>query len=236
MTTAPVFPLNTVIFPGTATSLHIFEERYRTLVADLLARPNPADRVFVVVAIREGYEVAAPAAGSTARFENWAVHRIGTLVRMTSTTPYPDGRYDIAVTGLRRVVLDAVDLTGPYARAALSTDVDIHWQRAAMRMPGGVIGAMTRTAATYDRYRDRLAAVGGPVLPEVAVREPEELSYSLASAALLGLPQRQALLEQPEVLARLDMLRRILVEELRCMRAVPSVPISEVARTRWSPN
>jgi hypothetical protein len=45
----PLFPLDTVLFPGTVLPLHVFEERYRLLVRDLLAGPEP--RRFGVVAI-----------------------------------------------------------------------------------------------------------------------------------------------------------------------------------------
>lgn len=53
----PLFPLGTVLFPGLPLPLHIFEERYRRLVRDLLAGPGP--RQFGVIAIRHGHEVGA---------------------------------------------------------------------------------------------------------------------------------------------------------------------------------
>ena len=53
----PLFPLSTVLFPGMRLPLHIFEERYRLLVADLQAQPEP--RRFGVIAIRKGREVGA---------------------------------------------------------------------------------------------------------------------------------------------------------------------------------
>ena len=53
----PVFPLNTVVFPGVTLPLHVFEDRYRALVHHLLTIAEKPDRVFGIVAIREGYEV-----------------------------------------------------------------------------------------------------------------------------------------------------------------------------------
>ena len=50
----PMFPLSTVLFPGMRLPLHIFEPRYRQLVADLLEEPEP--RRFGVIAIRKGKE------------------------------------------------------------------------------------------------------------------------------------------------------------------------------------
>lgn len=64
MTTAlPLFPLNTVLFPGLVLPLNIFEQRYRALMRDLLDMPEDAPRRFGVVAIRDGREVAPTATG-----------------------------------------------------------------------------------------------------------------------------------------------------------------------------
>src|ERR1035438_2823165 len=50
----PLFPLGAVLYPGMLLPLHIFEERYRQLVRDLLDGPDP--RRFGVIAIRKGRE------------------------------------------------------------------------------------------------------------------------------------------------------------------------------------
>jgi hypothetical protein len=62
------------------------------------------------------------------------------------------------------------------------------------------------------------------------------MSYTLAATCLLTLQERQSLLEADTSLERLVMLRHALVEEMRAMRAIPSLPATEVARTAWSPN
>ena len=62
----PLFPLNTVLFPGVTIPLHIFEDRYRALVHHLL-RLDPVERMFGSVAIREGYEVGEHGAQSLYR-------------------------------------------------------------------------------------------------------------------------------------------------------------------------
>ena len=222
MTTVPVFPLNTVVFPGVVTPLHIFEDRYRALVRDLLALPDPADRVFAVVAIREGYEVGDRGVQS--------LHRVGTLVQVTEVERYDDGRFDIEVTGRQRIVLDEVDPAGEYlvARADLVEDEDDTEE---------ATEEATRALATFEEYRSELSAIrGGPVLAGPMPRDPAYLSYSLAATCLLSQNERQDLLEAPDALARLRMLRRSLREEMRAMRALPSLPATEVARTRWSPN
>ena len=83
----PIFPLNTVVFPGVRVPLHVFEDRYRALVHHLLTIPDKSLRLFGIVAIREGYEVGQHGVHS--------VHRVGCVVQMTSVEPYEDGRFDI---------------------------------------------------------------------------------------------------------------------------------------------
>ena len=53
----PLFPLNLVLFPGMDLPLHIFEERYKSMIGDCLNQNLP----FGVVLIKEGLEVGTPA-------------------------------------------------------------------------------------------------------------------------------------------------------------------------------
>src|SRR3954468_5354851 len=102
----PIFPLNTVMFPGVTLPLHVFEDRYRALVHHLLTISDRSLRAFGIVAIREGYEV-----GSHRRH---SVHRVGCVVQLTSVEHYPDGRFDIEVVGRNRMRLDDLDTSGTY--------------------------------------------------------------------------------------------------------------------------
>jgi Lon protease-like protein len=67
-------------------------------------------------------------------------------------------------------------------------------------------------------------------------RDPTYLSWALAALAPLTLAERQALLEAEDSDSRLRMVTDVLRGELRTMRVLPSLPATEVARTRWSPN
>ncbi|MFL6155752.1 MAG: LON peptidase substrate-binding domain-containing protein [Marmoricola sp.] len=224
MTTIPVFPLNAVLFPGVVTPLHVFEDRYRAMMRDLLAIDDPAERVFAVVAIREGYEVGDHGMQSMAR--------TGTLVQLTESERYDDGRFDIEVTGRQRVVLNAVDGGGEYLRAECDLLDDEHDDD-----PAATAEEAARTLLTFTEYRTQLSDLrGGPVLAGPMPQDPTYLSYSLAATCLLSQKERQELLEADGAGDRLRMLRRSLREEMRAMRAIPSLPATEVARTRWSPN
>ena len=77
-----MFPLSTVVFPDAELPLHVFEPRYRQLVADVLE----TTREFGTVLITAGSEVG----GGDRRAE------IGTLVRVEMAMPLEDGRWLLA--------------------------------------------------------------------------------------------------------------------------------------------
>src|SRR3712207_2748253 len=98
----PLFPLHSVLCPGVALQLHIFEPRYRELVARCIEREEP----FGVLLIRDGREVG----GAPAR-----VADIGTTAIIREASRYPDGRFDIMTVGGRRFRLESLlDGDEPY--------------------------------------------------------------------------------------------------------------------------
>lgn len=219
----PIFPLNAVVFPGVTVPLHVFEDRYRALVHHLLTIAAKPDRLFGIVAIREGYEVGTHGVAS--------VHRVGCVVQMTSVEPYPDGRFDIEVVGRRRLRMDGLDTSGPFLVGDVETVDEPPDTSAAAAQEA------TLARETFEQYRRQLSDLrGDDVLDGDLPRDPEYLSYSLAATCLLTLRERQELLESPTATERLAMLRHALHEEMRAMTAIPSLPATEVARTAWSPN
>ena len=91
----PLFPLHTVLCPGVALPLHVFEERYRRLVARCLDR----DEAFGVVLIREGREVG----GGELRLA-----RIGTTALIREAGRYSDGRFELLTVGGQRFHIASV--------------------------------------------------------------------------------------------------------------------------------
>lgn len=223
----PIFPLNAVMYPGLRTPLLVFEDRYRALMRDLLAIEDAKDRVFGIVAIREGYEVGQHAVHSA--------HRVGTLVQLTEHERQPDGRFDIEVVGRQRFRVREFHHTDEYGTAAVDLLDDPVLPPQAPEVD--VADETRRTRDLFEEYRGLLSSLrGGPVLDGDLPADPTYLSYALAATCLLTLAQRQALLEVPDAVSRLRQLRRWLREELRATRAIPSLPATEVARNRWSPN
>lgn len=219
----PIFPLNAVVFPGVTVPLHVFEDRYRALVHHLLTISAKPERLFGIVAIREGYEVGTHGVQS--------VHRVGCVVQMTSVEPYPDGRFDIEVVGRQRLRMDGLDTSGPFLVG------DVETVEEPPDTSDAAVEAASRTRETFEEYRRRLSELrGDEVLDGDLPRDPEYLSYSLAATCLLTLRERQELLESPTAVERLTLLRHTLRNEMRAMAAIPSLPATEVARTTWSPN
>jgi Lon protease-like protein len=98
----PLFPLNTVLCPGIALPLHVFEDRYRALVRHCLETTSP----FGVVLIREGREVGAGAISFSG---------IGTIAEIRDAGRRDDGRFDLLVVGTRRFGIQRVlEGRGPY--------------------------------------------------------------------------------------------------------------------------
>src|SRR5512139_3168148 len=84
----PLFPLNTVLFPGGPLPLRIFEARY----LDLVKRCLREDSGFGVVLIREGVEAGGPA----------QTYDVGTYARIVDFSQQPDGLLGIRAQGERR--------------------------------------------------------------------------------------------------------------------------------------
>ncbi len=85
--TAPVFPLHdTVFFPRTVLPLHIFEPRYR----EMIARALEGDGFVAMALMRSG-------AGDA------AYHPVGCLGRISRSRRTDDGRYYLQLVGLRKV-------------------------------------------------------------------------------------------------------------------------------------
>jgi uncharacterized protein len=95
----PLFPLHTVLCPGVALPLHVFEDRYREMIRRCLADRTP----FGVVLIRDGREV-----GEVREPIELALAMIGTEAEIREASRYSDGRFDLVAVGTRRFALDGV--------------------------------------------------------------------------------------------------------------------------------
>jgi hypothetical protein len=218
--TLPMFPLSTVVFPGVQVPLRVFEDRYRALVHHLLREPDPAARLFGSVGIREGYEVGDHGAQS--------LYRVGCRMQLTEVEERPDGTFDVVAVGRDRIRLDRLVTSGDFPAGEVS------------ELPvadAAVDDAVVEVAlATFTAYRVAVEPWRGDPHPGRLPRDPTYLSWTLAALAPLAMPERQSLLESDDAEQRLLLVTQLLRAELQAMNAIPSLPATEVARTRWSPN
>ncbi|MFE1169044.1 LON peptidase substrate-binding domain-containing protein [Nocardiopsis sp. NPDC058789] len=240
----PIFPLNTVLFPGMTIPLHVFENRYRRLVSELLgptlAGGEPGGRDhgparFGVVWIELGQEVASESGQGSGGADTGVPNTAGPgapaslpLVSATGCTAvvrdvrtYEDGRYDLVVEGgTRFTITDLSDVdtasTDDYSTAAVSL----------LPEPLGpdVEEHADRVRELYEVYERRLADIG--MASETAgdlPRDPIALSYTVAISVVLDSAEKQRLLEAEDAATRLAVAARFLRRENRIV-AAPDLP------------
>ena len=179
----PVFPLpNVVLFPNVFLPLHIFEPRYRDMVADALS----GDRLIGMVLLRPGwegdYEGRPP------------VYPIGCAGLITHHEQLPDGRYNIVLRGLEKFrVLDEDD-SHSYRLARVETvdeppvEAQRDEMRAARRRLEELLVPQPQGRGTETRVPPAMA--------------DEDLVNALAQYMELEPLEKQALLERNGLLAR----------------------------------
>lgn len=220
----PLFPLGTVLFPGQVLPLHVFEERYRTLVQDLRARPGDRQR-FGVIAIREGRETGVTGVK--------AMYEVGCIAQLREVTEHDDGRYDLVTVGttrfrLRRIsprpvlpyllgeVTELTEDVGDADEAALAV-------REVRRAFGGYVDALAQRRSVSIKVSD---------LPD----EPLLLSYLVAAAMVIDLAERQELLAMPDAVSRLESERRLLAREAALLTSLGAMPAPGLRSSPYSPN
>ena len=219
--TLPLFPLGAVLYPGMVLPLHIFEERYRQLVRDLLDRPDP--RRFGVIAIRKGRETGDQGVES--------LYEIGCTATLRRVEQYPDGRFDIVTVGTSRFRLLTLDHHLPYLQGEVEPLADEPVD------PDAAAPLVRAVQVAFHAYVDVLTEGGGAVvkiddLPD----EPTLLSFLVAAAMVIDLPERQHLLAEPDAVRRLSAQRSLLARETAVLKATTSRPAPDLRYTPQSPN
>jgi len=220
-TTLPLFPLGSVLYPGLVLPLHVFEDRYRELVADLLAGPEP--RQFGVIAIRQGRETGVDGVSS--------LYQTGCTAVLQRAERYDDGRYDLVTVGGQRFTLLELNQPSPYftGQVELLSDDDGDDGEAAIVVPA--------VQQAFRSYLDVLAERGGAhiTLPELP-DEPLMLSYLVAAAVVVDVPVKQGLLEEADAARRLAAERALLGREMQLLKSVPATPATQLRFSPYSQN
>ncbi len=220
--TIPLFPLGSPLFPGMVQQLHIFEPRYRALVADLLeGAESGSPAIFGVVAIREGFEVGQDGAKALAD--------IGCVAEVRGVVTLPDGRFELLIVGFQRFTLDAViDDVTPYLQAQVGWIPELRGEEADE--------LADQVRAAFAAYRAELASNGGDDEADDLPDDATLLSYAVGAA--VGLPEadRQRVLAAANTTERLRLLLSLLRRERGMLDRLHAVPARGLLGMPVSPN
>jgi Lon protease-like protein len=210
----PLFPLQTVLYPGVPIPLHVFEDRYRQMFARVL----DGERRFGVVAIVKGRDVDSDA----------TYHPVGCVAEVRDVRHHADGRLDVVARGRHRFEIDGVVQASPYIVAEVRTLAEAAGEAAAQRA--------VKAGRLFTRYVATLLRMAGEEAEPIDIPDdPVAASYLMAAGLQVDLADKQRLLAIPSAAERLaaevSLLRRelTLLEHLRVAGPAP-------ARTPFSVN
>lgn len=183
----PLFPLGFVLFPGTQAPLHIFEERYRALLRDVLA----VDGTFGIIMPEPD---GRPATGG-----------IGVRARVLTHQPLADGRSNLLVEGdMRFILAELIDDSAPY----LVGNVAYFDDEAGGR--GVDADADRQLRALADRCRKAMATLADTPVDSGWSSDPSVLSFQVAAAMPWEASQARPLLAIRRADERVALLLRML--------------------------
>ncbi|MFN8454455.1 MAG: LON peptidase substrate-binding domain-containing protein [Anaerolineae bacterium] len=183
-TQIPLFPLSVVLFPGMMLPLHIFEERYKSMIKQCLA----TGQSFGVV-LAKSKQAQAP---NTANLYLGDLYEIGTTARITAIENLNDGRMNLIAVGQDRFVIkDIFASKDDY----LMGEVDPFPLEEGEQEQQKVISLLRKLRPMVRQYIDHLADASGEDLSNATLpSDPTALAF-LAGTALQGpLGDKQKLL------------------------------------------
>jgi uncharacterized protein len=198
----PLFPLNTVLFPGMPLSLHIFEDRYKEMIGWCLDMDQP----FGVTLIRKGQESLGPLAEP---------YEIGCTARVQEVERLSEDRMNLVVLGENRFRIISLKRDKPYlvAKVELYPLEDDG--------PQSLYPNVERLRPWVKRYMQILTDISEVNLdPQQLPRDPQVLAY--LAAVLIQVPptQKQDLLAVEGVGEMLDDMHALYRREVALLRAI----------------
>jgi len=206
MNAIPLFPLNTVLFPGTPVHLHIFEPRYIQMVNDCVEQKQS----FGVVLIRAGVEALGPLAEP---------HHIGCSAQIAQIQRLEDGRMNLVAIGQERFRLLTLDRdTKPYLLG--------HVQSYPLDNPDPVGASLRLTGLRrkFQRFVQLLLESGNNSQLDLKQLPEDGVSFAYLAAAVLQITpiQKQELLAAERLDRLIDRLSRHYSRELALLSVVLS--------------
>ncbi len=196
----PLFPLNTVLFPGMPLRLHIFEDRYKEMMSLCLQGRQP----FGVVLIREGVEANGPLAQP---------HLVGCSAQIVQVEPLAGGRMNVTAVGQERFKI----LTLNYDSAYLAGIVE----SLPLDNPHSLTDSGSRLRPWLKRYLEMLTQAGNIEFDSAQLPD-DALSLAYLAAYLLQVPpaQKQALLAMDEAPAFVNAVSKLCRREVLLLDSI----------------
>ncbi len=208
LNTVPLFPLaDHVLLPGTPTPYRVFEARYRTMVEDLLAKPE--DERWLAVP-----RLAAPSDLSLGA-DDTAIYPVASMALMSVATPLNGGDYLIVVEGLFPCRLEEIPSPGsPYRHAVAHPLLDQPEAARVSERAELIQATLSLIRALEDKSHDLFATRATSEL------DGAKLVFRIAHALIEDADARQALLDTRSPSLR----RHKLLEQIATLYAFASRP------------
>jgi len=209
--TLGLFPLSTVLFPGAALRLHVFEERYKELIGGCISRRE----AFGVVLDRNGKEVG----------DELDPVGVGTAARILEVAMLNEGRMFIVTRGVARFRIEEILQKQPFFSARVSF----------LREPlGSSVEAPALTSAAGERFNDYLQALlallGGEFDDVEVPDDATATSYLIADTLQVPPVVKQRLLEAESAAQRLRLEIMLMDAETRRLRSLKAGESEATAR------
>lgn len=212
LTTLPLFPLPLVLLPNELLPLHIFEPRYRRMLADI----EPAGNLFGITF----FDASGPAA------DRPDTGTVGCSAEVREKKTMQDGRSNIITSGVIRYrLVSYVDAGTPYLTARVDFFEDEPDLTGQLEMIAAEVhGLFERIARAAFKLSDNKGR-----FPEIPMTDPEKLSFLVTAAFNLENNLKLKLLSITSTSERLERLRTILLQAVDQME--DSAEINQISRT-----
>lgn len=208
----PIFPLPLVLLPNELLPLHIFEERYRKMLADV-----EADKHLFGITFFNPTEdfIEKPEIGT-----------VGCVAEVRDVQMLPDGRSNIVTAGVIRYrLIDYIDAGEPYLVGDVEFFEDEAEDAEAVNPVADEVFELFRRIA---KAAHKLSGERG-IFPDIPQAEPEQLSFLVTAAFNLEAAMKYEMLETRSSVERLTRLREILLQAVDKME--DNAEVQKIART-----
>lgn len=221
----PIFPLNTVLFPGMPVRLHIFEQRYQVMLKNVLE----TNRTFGICLIKRGVEALGPLPEP---------YPTGCTARIAEVEQGKDGTYDLTAVGDERFRILRMSAGQPYLTAFVEgAPLQAHHTLEVVRNARLLRARLLRYLALLARFADKDTADFEMGIDLTGLQLPDDPMMLIhLAAALLQIPaiEKQPLLEADTASLLLNKVQCLLRRELAILPPMFAVGEEQARASAWA--